>query len=112
MKAGTIKFTPVGEVVVDVRPCEVAEDSATLLFAVRDTGIGISPDQQQRVFEAFAQADASTTRNLGGSGLRRTIEAHALPGHWRRFPPARDDGDEGARSSSMANSQQLIARSL
>ncbi|MEX0819223.1 MAG: response regulator [Pirellulaceae bacterium] len=68
-----IKFTSRGEVVVDVNPEELTPASATLHVTVRDTGIGISQDKQQRVFEAFSQADASTTRQFGGTGLGLTI---------------------------------------
>ncbi len=65
-----IKFTEHGEVVLEVRP-----DSAGrgVEFGVRDTGIGISPDQLQRLFRPFSQADASTTRRYGGSGLGLVI---------------------------------------
>ena len=58
-----IKFTERGEVLVDVeRRSTGADDASTLRFAVADTGIGIPPDKQRRIFEAFDQADASTTR--------------------------------------------------
>jgi PAS domain S-box-containing protein len=65
-----IKFTEHGEVLLEVRP-----DSAGrgVEFSVRDTGIGIRPDQLQRLFRPFSQADASTTRRYGGSGLGLVI---------------------------------------
>jgi CheY-like chemotaxis protein len=68
-----IKFTNKGQVIVRVRPESVSENEALLLFAVSDTGIGIPEDKQKIIFEAFAQADASTTRRYGGSGLGLTI---------------------------------------
>jgi PAS domain S-box-containing protein len=68
-----IKFTSKGQVIVRVRPESISADEAVLLFAVSDTGIGIPEDKQKIIFEAFAQADASTTRRYGGSGLGLSI---------------------------------------
>jgi two-component system sensor histidine kinase/response regulator len=68
-----IKFTSKGQVIVRVRPESINKDDALLLFSVSDTGIGIPEDKQKIIFEAFAQADASTTRRYGGSGLGLTI---------------------------------------
>ena len=67
--SNAVKFTERGEVVLDVR---VHEDGA-LLFAVRDTGIGIPPERQHRLFRSFSQVDASTTREYGGTGLGLAI---------------------------------------
>src|SRR5262249_30230520 len=82
-----IKFTTQGEVVVDVRryqPQETQpaasradEPSVTLYCTVRDTGIGIAPDKQRIIFDAFTQADSSTTRQYGGTGLGLAI-SHQL----------------------------------
>ena len=66
-----IKFTTAGEVLLHVERADPAGDR--LRFEVRDTGIGIAPQQQARIFEAFAQADSSTTRQYGGSGLGLSI---------------------------------------
>ena len=71
-----IKFTEHGRVMVRAHP--VADDASGLLirFEVNDTGIGLNREQQQRVFEAFEQADGSTTRKHGGSGLGLAINRH------------------------------------
>ena len=68
-----IKFTEVGEITIAARLVEHSEDGVTLRFAVQDTGIGMAPEQQGRLFQAFAQADTSTTRKFGGTGLGLSI---------------------------------------
>jgi PAS domain S-box-containing protein len=68
-----IKFTEQGEIVVDVRLERRDGDEATLHFGVSDTGVGIAPEKQKQIFEAFEQADSSTTRRYGGTGLGLTI---------------------------------------
>jgi len=68
-----LKFTEQGEIVVKVALESRQEVSLTLHFTVRDTGIGIPPAQQQKIFEAFSQADGSTTRKYGGTGLGLTV---------------------------------------
>jgi CheY-like chemotaxis protein/HPt (histidine-containing phosphotransfer) domain-containing protein len=74
-----IKFTERGEVVLAIDCLRSEDGRVELAFAVRDTGIGIAPEQQQRMFEAFSQADSSTSRKYGGTGLglaisRRLVE--------------------------------------
>ena len=68
-----LKFTEQGEVVVCVSVAACASDEVCLQFAVRDTGIGISPEDQGRIFAPFAQGDSSTTRIYGGTGLGLAI---------------------------------------
>jgi two-component system sensor histidine kinase/response regulator len=68
-----IKFTPRGEVVVTVGRLSLAAGRLELRFDVCDTGIGIPAEKQELIFEAFAQADASTTRSFGGTGLGLAI---------------------------------------
>jgi two-component system, sensor histidine kinase and response regulator len=68
-----IKFTERGEIVVFVTMESEQEDKVCLRVSVRDTGIGIPRDKQGKIFEAFSQADGSTTRKFGGTGLGLTI---------------------------------------
>ena len=68
-----IKFTEAGEVVIDVTQEAASEEDITLRVSVKDTGIGIASEQQATIFDAFGQADASTTRRYGGTGLGLSI---------------------------------------
>ena len=68
-----VKFTNKGTVAVTVFPVEVREDAAKLRFEVRDTGIGLTPQQMALLFQPFQQAEASTTRRFGGTGLGLAI---------------------------------------
>jgi CheY-like chemotaxis protein/HPt (histidine-containing phosphotransfer) domain-containing protein len=68
-----VKFTDTGEIVVSTELIKKDGAQATLKFSVRDTGIGMTDEQAARLFQPFAQADSSTTRKYGGTGLGLTI---------------------------------------
>jgi CheY-like chemotaxis protein len=73
-----IKFTERGEVVLLVEIKQAQDRHVLLHFAIRDTGIGIEEDKQKLIFEAFAQADSSPSRNYGGTGLGLTISSRLV----------------------------------
>ena len=73
-----IKFTDEGEVVLEVRRASQSDGDVQLQFTVMDTGIGIPAEKQNVIFEAFEQADRSTTRRFGGSGLGLTISSRLV----------------------------------
>jgi PAS domain S-box-containing protein len=73
MLSNAVKFTAKGEVALMVRPLTVDEEQVTLEFSVRDTGIGLTRNQIDTIFDPFTQADNSTTRHFGGTGLGLSI---------------------------------------
>jgi two-component system sensor histidine kinase RpfC len=73
LAGNAVKFTEHGSVTVHVSSQGESESGVRLKFSVRDTGIGIPPEAQQRIFESFTQADQTTTRRFGGTGLGTTI---------------------------------------
>ncbi|MHA7302323.1 response regulator [Pseudarthrobacter sp. MDT1-22] len=73
LASNAVKFTPTGEVSVRVQPVDLHPRGPAVRFEVRDTGIGVEPEDHLRLFESFSQADSSTTRRYGGSGLGLAI---------------------------------------
>jgi len=73
-----VKFTEQGEIQVHATPLHVTDDMAELEFRVQDTGIGMTAEQCGRLFQSFSQADSSTTRKYGGTGLGLVISKHLV----------------------------------
>jgi len=73
-----IKFTNEGYVHICVKLIDIIDSTIRLIFEVKDTGIGISPENQKKLFKSFSQADASTTRKFGGTGLGLAISKNLV----------------------------------
>ncbi len=110
-----IKFTPRGEVEVDVAAAPAPVGSpVSLIFTVRDTGIGIAPEKQAAIFRPFEQADSSTTRKYGGTGLGLTISAQlaSLMGGEITVRSARGRGSTFRFTASFARARTPEATSV
>ena len=73
LMGNAIKFTEQGEVILNVSKYSQNQENLVLKFSIHDTGIGIPPEQHERIFRAFSQVDSSTTRRYGGTGLGLVI---------------------------------------
>jgi signal transduction histidine kinase/DNA-binding response OmpR family regulator len=100
-----IKFTETGEVVLSVEQESISAHEAVLHFSVTDTGIGIPPDKQESIFHAFTQADGSTTRMYGGTGLGLTISSKLVDMMggkiWVESPSAQHASEKGGSGSTF-----------
>ena len=119
-----VKFTERGEIVVTVTPQKREDGQRQLDFSVRDSGIGIPPDQQGKLFQAFSQLDASTARRFGGTGLglaiskrlcemmggEMSVESGGIPGLGSTFRfSIKVKEDAGAKMSSVAMPHGALA---
>ncbi|GMW02467.1 MAG: hypothetical protein AMXMBFR84_36030 [Candidatus Hydrogenedentota bacterium] len=108
-----VKFTHAGEIVISAQTLEETQATALLQFQIRDSGIGMTPDQLARLFTPFTQADSSTTRKYGGTGLGLTISqrlcelmggsirAHSVPGKGSSFVFALPFGKGNKRERTL-----------
>ncbi|MBF0161110.1 MAG: response regulator [Magnetococcales bacterium] len=78
LATNAVKFTAQGEILLSIEQQAADAESCTLLFSVRDSGIGLTPEQQQLLFRPFQQADSSTSRQYGGTGLGLAICRHLV----------------------------------
>ena len=107
-----IKFTSVGEVVIGARVVARTDDQVELAFSVRDTGIGVTPEQAERLFNVFQQAERSTARKYGGTGLglaicKRLVE---LMGGRIEVTPAQGGGSIFGFTSRFAVARTAVER--
>jgi len=115
-----IKFTETGGIEVRLTNTGESDDSVAIRFEIIDSGVGMSEPEQQRIFESFTQADESTTRRFGGTGLGTTIskqlvellggkiQLQSAPGQGSRFWFTLDFARQRGRESGMqANDTQL-----
>ena len=76
--SNAIKFTPQGNITIRVLALDEDVNQATVKFEITDTGIGLNEDQKKKLFKAFSQADSSTSRQFGGTGLGLVISQHLV----------------------------------
>jgi CheY-like chemotaxis protein/HPt (histidine-containing phosphotransfer) domain-containing protein len=126
LMSNALKFTERGEIHLIVEPVTITADAVSLRFEVRDTGVGMTPEQQAGLFTAFVQADSSTTRKYGGTGLglaiskqlvqrmQGEIEVESEPGagssfrFTARFDIATGMAARGSANSSLTGKQLLV----
>jgi signal transduction histidine kinase len=78
LMSNAVKFTPRGQVLLEIEKEWQQAEELALHGVVRDTGIGIPPERREAIFEPFTQADGSTTRQFGGTGLGLTISSQLV----------------------------------
>jgi len=105
-----IKFTEEGEIVIRTRVIGQTDGTATVCFAVSDTGIGITPEQQARLFRSFTQADASTTRRYGGTGLGLAISKQLVEIMGGRMGAESEPGEGSTFFFSVPFEKQPMAK--
>ncbi len=111
--SNAVKFTERGEVVASVRPLQIDDREVELEFAVSDTGIGMTPEQQARLFRPFTQADSSTTRKFGGTGLGLSISEHLVDLMAGHFHVESDPGKGSVfRFTARFGRQEQVANHL
>ena len=116
LMGNAIKFTERGEVSVSVALDSASDQSLMLHFAVRDTGLGIPLEKQKLIFEAFSQADSSTTRKFGGTGLGLTISSRlvGLMGGkiWVESQPGKGSTFHFTAQAKVSNSRPAAGRKI
>lgn len=103
-----VKFTRNGGVEVNVNLIKKVNDMLTIRFVVQDTGLGISKDQQQYIFEPFIQASKNTTRKYGGTGLGLSIVKHLLTLHGSKIY-LESELNKGAKFSFDIDYQEAVS---
>lgn len=114
--SNAVKFTDEGEVIMSVKMLSKNDDTVSIEFSVEDSGIGMTEEQQKRLFKAFSQADTSTTRQYGGTGLGLNISEN-LVGLMGGHITVQSKAGEGSKftfsvelgvQKSQSNTTQLI----
>jgi len=114
--SNAVKFTSEGEIIVKVKHVKTVSDKVTLKFSIIDTGIGIPKEKQQSIFDAFTQADGTTTRKYGGTGLGLTISnklVEMMDGRmWVESPVLRKNQKGGPGSAFHYTSDFMLSETL
>src|SRR5689334_1368090 len=114
LAGNALKFTSQGEVGVRVSVERVSESRVQLHVAVHDTGVGIPTEKQRRLFQPFEQADSSTTRRYGGTGLGRAISAGIVDlmggGSWMESTPHKGSTFHFTAEFGRSSSLETLAR--
>ena len=110
-----VKFTANGKVIIETKLIEETPDKLTLQFAVHDTGIGLTTEQIGKLFKSFSQADSSTTRKFGGTGLGLTISkrlVEMMDGKiWVESEPGKGSSFIFTACFGHGNEEEITARS-